>query len=212
MLRKMRSLFLGTLVLSLMTVSTSCGKNDSSNISIPGVTGPTVTLLDDNILISAVFQGMELDGGLRYQIPKYKNSYLELSPDLQSSGTLLSVSVSLKDVFDGELQKLDPMKLPGGRALPGVASGALPAVAFSVEKFHNMAVYLGPEVFGIFIPSKVGVDGSIASFRYYVSSKRAGTISLVGSDTNGENSGILLMLDLKGKVKQQLMNVYKRYN
>ena len=40
----------------------------------------------------------------------------------------------------------------------------------------------------------------------------AGMVSVVGADENGENSGVLLMLDMKGQVKSQLMNVYKKYN
>lgn len=192
--------------------ATSCGQNEGSNIEIAGVKGPTVTLLQDNMLISMVFENVQLDGGLRYNIPKYKYSYLEISPDLQSNGTLMSISVSLKDIVEGGLENQDPQKLPGGRNLPGVATGSLPAVAFSIEKFHNMTFYLGKENFGIFVPAEIGVDGAIASFRYYVNQKRAGTVSVVGKDANGEYSGLLLMLDMKGAVKNQLMNVYKKYN
>jgi hypothetical protein len=98
------------------------------------------------MMISMVFENVQLDGGLRYNIPKYKYSFLEISPDLESNGTLMQVSVSLKDIVDGGLDQLDPQKLPGGRNLPGVASGSLPAVAFSIEKFHNMSLYLGKDV------------------------------------------------------------------
>lgn len=192
--------------------ATSCGNNSGSNIEIAGVKGPKVTLLQDNLQIDMVFENVQLDGGLRYNIPKYKYSYLEISPDLQSTGTLMSISISLKDIVDGNLDKLDPQKLPGGRNLPGVSGGSLPAVAFSIEKFHNMSFYLGKSVFGIFVPASVGVDGAIASFRYYVNSKAAGTISLVGNDENGEHAGILLMLNLTGATKSQMMKVYNKYN
>lgn len=192
--------------------ATSCGNNSGSNIEIAGVKGPKVTLLQDNLQIDMVFENVQLDGGLRYNIPKYKYSYLEISPDLQTSGTLMSISISLKDIVDGNLDKLDPQKLPGGRNLPGVSGGSLPAVAFSIEKFHNMSFYLGKSVFGIFVPAQVGVDGAIASFRYYVNSKAAGTISLVGNDENGEHAGILLMLNLTGATKAQMMKVYNKYN
>ena len=192
--------------------ATSCGKNDSSNIEIAGLKGPKVSLLQDNLIISAVFENVQLDGGLRYNIPKYKYSFLEISPDLESSGTMMQVSISLKDLVGGGLDQLDPQKLPGGRNLPGVKAGSLPAVAFSIEKFNNMSLYVGKDVFGVFLPTKVGVDGAIASFRYYIGEKRAGTISVVGADENGENSGVLLMLDMKGQVKSQLMNIYKKYN
>ncbi len=146
---------IASVALSAAIFSTSCGQGGSKlNMEIPGVKGPVVTLVEDNVLISMVFQDLVIDGGLRYAIPKYPNSYLEIAPDFQSGGTLMAVSVSLQDVFHGQAKFLDPQKLPGGRPLPGVLGGQLPAVAFSIEKFHNMAFYLGPEIFGIFVPLK----------------------------------------------------------
>jgi hypothetical protein len=204
-LSKSRSLLLAT-VMTLGIFSTSCGNGTSaSNIQVPGVNGMSVTLNQDNVLISMVIQSIQIDGGLRYNIPKYPNSYLEISPDLQSAGTLMAVSISLKDVFNTSLQTLDPQALPGGRALPGVATGRLPAVAFSIAKFHNMGVYIGPKLFGIFIPvSGLGLGNSMITARYYSGANRIGNISLVGEDANGENSGILLMLDMGTSVQSQL--------
>lgn len=194
-------------------LSTSCGDGTSaSNIQVPGVSNMSVTLVQDNVLISMVFDGLQLDGGLRYNIPKYPNSYLEISPDLASAGTLMAISVSLKDVFDTSLQQLNPATLPGGRSLPGVAGGRLPAVAFSIEKFKNMGFYLGPKVFGVFIPVKtLGIGTSIITARYYTGQNRIGNISLVGEDANGENAGILLMLDMSTTTQSQLKSVAKKY-
>jgi hypothetical protein len=194
-------------------LSTSCGDGTSaSNIQVPGVSNMSVTLVQDNVLISMVFDGLQLDGGLRYNIPKYPNSYLEISPDLASSGTLMAISVSLQDVFNTSLQQLNPATLPGGRSLPGVAGGKLPAVAFSIEKFKNMGFYLGPKVFGVFIPVKtLGIGTSIITARYYTGQNRIGNISLVGEDANGENAGILLMLDMSSTTQTQLKSVAKKY-
>lgn len=194
-------------------LSTSCGDGTSaSNIQVPGVNNMSVTLVQDNVLISMVFDGLQLDGGLRYNIPKYPNSYLEISPDLASSGTLMAISVSLKDVLDTSLQQLNPATLPGGRSLPGVAGGKLPAVAFSIEKFKNMGFYLGPKVFGVFIPLKsLGIGTSIITARYYTGQNRIGNLSLVGEDANGENAGILLMLDMSTSTQSQLKSVAKKY-
>ena len=206
-----KKLFVG-LLLGLSMMITACGDGeDRRNIEIPGVDGPTVTLNKDDVLITMVFEKISLDGGIRYAIPKYQNSYIEVSPDLQSSGTLMSVSVSLDDVFGGGLNSLPAQVLPGGRALPGVAGGSLPAVAFSIEKFNNMAFYLGPDVFGFFVPANTGIGQSIATFRFYSSGSRVGNISLVGEDSNGENSGVLLMLDMKGSTKKRLKKQSRRY-
>lgn len=203
--KKSHSLLLACAV-TIGLFSTSCGKGTSaSNIAVPGVNNMSVVLNQDYVLISMVFQSIQLDGGLRYNIPKYPNSYLEISPDVQSAGTLMAVNISLKDVFNINVQTLDPLALPGGRALPGVAGGRMPAVAFSIAKFNNMGVYIGPKLFGLFIPVKnLGIGSSIISARYYSGANRIGNISLVGVDANGENSGILLMLDMSGSVKSQL--------
>tara|TARA_R110002072_G_scaffold534_6_gene3915 strand:- start:92887 stop:93540 length:654 start_codon:yes stop_codon:yes gene_type:complete len=206
--------FLLTMLIALSVFSTSCGDGSSSaNLQIPGVKGPTVTMQQDNVLISIVMENLELQGGLRYSIPKYQHSYIEISPDLQSNGTLLSVYVSLKDVFDGNLDLLDPQALPGGRPLPGVASGKLPAVAFTIQKLRNVSFYLGPKLFGIFMPINLDIGtNNIISARFYSGKIRAGNLSMVGKDEMGENSGFLLLLDMGNSTKKRLKSVYKRYN
>ncbi|MCB9061337.1 MAG: hypothetical protein H6622_07435 [Halobacteriovoraceae bacterium] len=196
-------------ITSLGLFSVGCGGDGGShrNFTIPGVNGPTIHLQQDKILISMVMEKIQVDGGLRYSIPKYPNSSIELGPDFQSDGTLLSFSIDLDDVFSGNANQLDPQALPGGRAIPGVASGQLPAVAFTIEKFENVSIYLGPKVFAIFIPIKgMNMDNTILTFRHYVNNTRVGNLSLVGEDINGENSGIFLALDL-GKYKNQLQKI-----
>jgi hypothetical protein len=173
----------------------------------------SVKLLQDTVFISMVFSNIQLDGGLRYSIPKYPNSYLEISPDLMSTGTLMAISISLKDAFDINLQSLDPQALPGGRALPGVAAGRLPAVAFSINKFKGVSFYMGPKLFGIFLPlGNLGIGNSIITARYYSGKSRIGNISLVGQDANGENSGLLLMLDMGTAVQTQLKAYSQKFN
>lgn len=213
LLLKSKSLFL-SLVMGSALLFTSCGGDTTSgsNLQIPGIDGPKITLVQDTVLISIVFQNLQLDGGLRYNIPKYPKSYLEISPDLMSSGTLMAINLSLDDVLDGRLQTLDPQTLPGGRALPGVAGGRLPAVAFTIEKFKNMSFYVGPKLFGVFIPlHDPGIGSSIITARYFVGQNRMGNLSLVGADVNGENAGLLLMLDMNSQVKSQLKAVAKKF-
>lgn len=201
----------GLVILSmlLMGILTSCGDSgtDGRNIDIPGVDGPYVVLNDDDVLISMVFESLPLEGGLRYNIPKYPNSYVEVAPDFQSNGTLLSFSIALKDVFSDSVGALDPQTLPGGRPLPGVRDGRLPAVAFSIENFFGVGVYIGPSVFGLYVPFNTGFDTAIVTARFYTDGVRTGNISLIGRDTDGKNSGLLLMLDLGSKTKRLLKQV-----
>ena len=127
-------------------------------------------------------------------------------------GLLMAFSISLDDIFKGDLDNLDPQALPGGRALPGVAEGRLPAVAFSIRKFHGISIYLGPKIFGVFVPlKKLDMDGLILSSRFYTSGSRVGTISLVSEDEYNENAGVLLMLDMGRATKKKLEKISDKF-
>ena len=193
-------------VLLYSVLLTSCGSGTSgSNLKIAGINGPKVILLGDNILIDVVFENISIQAGARYGIPKYPNSYIEVSPDLESNGTLMAFSVSLDDIFAGRAQRLDPLTLPGGRPVPGVSGGTLPAVAFSVPSFHNIGFYIGPKVFGVWIPlPQYKVPAAILTTRFYTGSKRVGNLSLLGTDANGENAGLFLALVVSSREKRML--------
>lgn len=204
---RMKKLLSGILIVFFALSMTACNKDTDSktSLSIPGVDGPELSLVDDSLLISVVFEELSVEGGLRYAIPNYPNSYIEVSPDFDSEGTLMAVSVDLDDLFGGSLEGLDPMTLPGGRALPGVASGTLPAVAFTIPQWKNISFYLGSDVFGVFFPiSGLGMQGSMITARFYSDGKRTGNISLVGEDDDGENAGFLLLLDLDSAMAKKL--------
>ena len=106
------------------------------------------------------------------------------------------------------MTRLDPLSLPGGRAIPGVSEGALPAVAFSIDKLKNMAFYVGPKIFGIWIPlKKLDLQGAMITTRFYTGETRVGNLSLVGSDQNGENAGFFLALSVSSSQKRRLERV-----
>lgn len=206
-----RSLILAMLM-SFALFLTGCGNGGTANIQIPGVAGPTVKLEAQNIVIDVVFEKIMMEGGLHYAIPQLEDSFVDLSADPTTGGTHMAFTVSIAGLLKGYGAGVDPLKLPGGRLLPGVASGALPAVAFTVEKFQNVTFYIGKDVFGFFVPCDVGFDANIASFRYYIGDKRGGNISMVGRDVDGANSGILLLLDMNNQVKGKLQNYLARGN
>ena len=158
-----------------------------------------------------VLKDVQVIGGLRYNIPQYEKSYLEVSTHLETGGMLLAINLHADDLLDGDLRALPPQNLPGGRPLPSVFGGSLPAVAFTVESLHNMTFYLSKNIYGLFVPLHLDVDGAIATFKYYIGDKRAGTLSIVGADENGENSGVLLLINLDDEFKTTLKRLSDYY-
>lgn len=201
----------GVLIFISLFAFTACF-NGGTNIEIPSVKGPTVTLHQDEVQIVATVTNVRVDDELRYDIPKFDHSYLTVNNDSSGDGVIVDVRLSLVDILGDDVVLLPPQFLPGGRNLPGVASGSLPASAFTIPEFHNLTAYVGKDVFGIFIPVKFEIDDYIGTFRFHIGKKRAGNISIVGRDSNGENSGFLLLLDMKGGVKRYLKRQKRKYS
>ena len=185
-------------ILGFSTLSCKSGGQGGS-VEIDGIDGPNVVVEDDHLYIEVTFENIELLGGLRYPIPEYPNSHVEIAPPFDAEGLRLSAYISFDDLGGDFLTGLDPQTLPGGRPLPGVRSGKLPAVAFSIKEFNNIHIYAGNNFFGIFLPMpSLDVQYAIVTARFYLDDgTRAGNISLVGQDQNGENGGFLLLLNLK---------------
>lgn len=199
------------LIAGALFFSAACGDNQRDNLKIEGIDGPHIALHQDQILITTVFENISIDGGLRYNLPKFENSYVEVGPDLQSDGTLMAVNISISDLLGDIADILDPQTLPGGRALPGVSGGSLPALAFTIKKWNNVTIYVGKDIFGVFYPFNLDIDGAIATFRFYIGEKKAGNISLVGKDNAGENSGVLLLLEMDATTKRLLKKRARKY-
>lgn len=188
----------------LMIVSVGlvgCGGDGSGlNPEIDGVVGPNVEFSGEYMQMSMVFKTLKLDGGLTLPIPEFPNSSLSIGPDFQSDGTLLTLAVSVKD-FGVDDDLLDPTRLPGGRPLPGVASGELPAVALQIPQLFNTIFYVGKQIVGFFVPTDFlnldVIKGAILTFKFHNGEgKRIGNLSLVGGDENSENAGILILINV----------------
>jgi hypothetical protein len=190
--------------LSILAMASGCGKGSGKNPTISGVTGPNVSYVNGQFTMSLVLTQLNLVGGGTLPIPHMPNSYLEISPDLQSTGTLIQVGLSPADLAalsGGGVNLLPPTDLPGGRALPGVSGGQLPAVAVQVPSWDNVTFYVGPQIFGLFVPVKLGLAGYEATFRFYdTNGLDIGNISLVGEDTTNANSGFLVLIPIAGQV------------
>jgi hypothetical protein len=197
-------------------ILTACGGSGSgSNTVIEGMTGPDVEMVNGKVMLTMVFKDVFIDGGVTIPIPKYPQSTLQVGPDFASNGTLVSLVINAADYLGNQGSGLDPQTLPGGRPLPGVAAGSMPAVALNVPQLWNSVLYVGPEVIGFFVPfQKLNMAGAIVSFRFYDKSNKAvGLVSLVGADANGQNAGVLAMMNsgLLGIKSMSMMEKYKLY-
>jgi hypothetical protein len=193
--------YVGTSLAVLMAITlTACGGGSSAgkNPLIQGITGPDVEVVNGRLILSMVFQNISIDAGATIPIPKYPNSSIQVGPDFQSAGTLLVVTIAASDFLGSHGNFFDPQTLPGGRPLPGVAAGFLPALAIQVPQLMNMCFYVGPQVIGVFVPfNKLNLAGTILTFRFFNKSGSAvGELSLVGADSAGKNAGILAMVDV----------------
>lgn len=204
---KMKKSVVAALAVVVATTLTGCGgKGVGLNPEIAGVTGPDVELVNGRLMLSMVFNNIVVDGGATIPIPKYPNSSVQIGPDFQSAGTLLVLTISVTDFLGDKGQSMNPQTLPGGRPLPSVAAGVMPAIALQIPQLFNTVLYVGPEVIGFFVPfKKLDLAGSILSFRFYnKAGAPVGILSLVGSDAAGLNAGILAMMraDLMGIIKK----------
>lgn len=201
-----KSVMAGLAVLVAITFTACGGKGSGLNPSIAGITGPDVELVNGRLILSMVFSSITVDGGATIPIPKYPNSSVQVGPDFLSAGTLLVLTVSVTDFLGDKGASLNPQSLPGGRPLPSVAAGVMPAIAMQIPQLFNTVLYVGPEVIGFFVPfKKLDLAGSILSFRFYnKANEPIGILSLVGSDAAGLNAGILAMMraDLLGIIKK----------
>lgn len=189
-----------TLALSI----SACGKGSSKNVKIDGVDGPKVNFVDGKLTMAVVLKNAQIDFGVRIPLPYMPESYLEVGPDFASNGYLINLGVDSKDVIalaKDHVNQLDPLTLPGGRPLPGIAEGFLPGLAVQVPKLNDLVFYVGAALFGVFIPVELPWKDYIGTFRFYDGAGDSiGNISIVGKDAEKNTSGFLLLLNLRGKV------------
>lgn len=203
---QLKKVMVSSLAVLMAITFTACGgKGTGVNPTIEGVTGPDVEIVNGRIILSMTFNNISVDGGATIPIPKYPNSSIQVGPDFHSAGTLLVLTISVTDFLGDKGSMFNPQTLPGGRPLPTVAAGVLPAIAIQVPQLFNTVFYVGPSVIGFFVPfKKLNLAGSILSFRFYdKAGAPKGILSLVGSDASGGNAGILALLsvDLMGIIK-----------
>ena len=195
------------LCVSMCLPLNGCVTGGGSNHAIPGVTGPDVELAGGYLRVSMVFNLLSVDAGVRIPIPKYPNSSLEFGPDFLSGGALLTLTVAVADFMNDQGTFFDPQTLPGGRPLPALAAGKLPAVAIQVPQLANTVFYIGKEVLGFFVPIK-GLDfmpGLMPYWRHHNKNREpVGILALIGPDAQMKNSGFLVLM------RADLLGIFKK--
>jgi hypothetical protein len=183
------------------------GCKGGSNPVLENIVGPNVVNNDGNLVMSMVFKNLSLDGGIGFKVPKLSNSYFNISPDVQSQGTLIQFTIDARDIANmmGGVIPMDPLTLPGAhhRPLPVIANGVLPGFAFEVNALGHTVFYGGKNLFGAFIPVKLGLKDVMGTFKFSGKDKAGngatvGTISIIGEGPDGwkvDASGILLMFN-----------------
>src|ERR1700677_3318567 len=93
-LKAVTSLLAVALAMSACGTGTNGSGTGGSNPTIPGVTGPTVTYVNGNFTMSVVLQNISVSAGITVPIPHMPNSTIEVGPDLQTNGLLLSTTLA----------------------------------------------------------------------------------------------------------------------
>lgn len=178
------------ILLLLSLLATSCGK-----LNIPGVKGPNLSTTETHATIDLTIENLDIDGTVSVEVPKFGDSFVALE-GLAEGGTTIGFNFDIDTLTNGTVEPLEPKTLPGGREIP-VLGGTLPGVAFNIPAAKNVHVYLGRKVYGFFLPIDFPspVQG-ILTYEVKVKGKKYGLAAVVGNDDNGENSGLLILIDL----------------
>lgn len=208
-------LSLKVIVLTLaMALATSCGNQPAGLPNIPGVQGPIFNVVDGKVMITFNFLTLGSNFGGRIPLPKAKNSFVEITPNIIDGGTTAQFILDVDDLGSSGLGAQDPTTLPDGRPLPGIPGGQLPAYAFHVHEILDSTFYYNTNLFGFFTPiSKLDTRGLSAYYKVVIKEKDAGLLGIVPSDENGENAGFTLFLKLdafKNKDLKKLINLSKK--
>lgn len=208
-------LSLKVLVLTLaMALATSCGNQPQGLPNIPGVQGPLFNVVDGQVMITFNFLTLNSNFGGRLPLPKTKNSFVEITPNIIDGGTTAQFLLDVEDLRSAGLGMSDPTTLPDGRPLPGIPGGKLPAAAIHVHQILDSTLYFNSNLFGLFIPiNKLNTQGLSAYYKVVIKNQDAGLLGIVPSDENGENAGFTLFLKLdtlRNKDFQKLINLSKK--
>jgi hypothetical protein len=197
----MRKLLCNLCFLAALILLPACGnQSGSSEPGIKGVGKFTYSVSAGRAYLSVVFESLSMDVGARVPLSKPEGGYIELSPDFQSAGTLVAVSVPLSSLFKDH-RDLPVVGLPDGRAIPGVRGGALGAAAVELPVIGLSYFYLSADAYGIFFPVNLPDVPVLVSSK--VKDDKGNLLGIIwGIPKNGKatQSGVLFLFPVDGGV------------
>ncbi len=192
-----------------MALAASCGKQEGLP-QINGISGPYINVVDGKIRVTIKFLNLQLDGGAGIIIPETHNSSLELMPNVEDGGMMLTMSIDTEELKDINIGIGDSNTLPDGRPLPGFPGGSIQnslRIDTKVGK-QDVSFYFHQKFLGLWMPFGFETAQISGYWNINVNSKNVGFLGIVGNDVaNNRKAGGVLLLRLENLKNQQLQKL-----
>ena len=197
------------IILSLVILfATSCGQTPKLP-EIPGVKGPTFNLMDGKVMVTIKLLKANLNVGAKVPIPKTKDSFFEVSPNVEDGGTLVVFYLDVEDLKNMNIGIGEGNTLPDGRPIPGIPGGTLQGSLRADTELLDMSFYFHKSLFGFFIPLGWDTNGFGGYWNVVINNKNIGLLGAVSSDSQGHGAGIILFLRLEQVKDRQFQKLLK---
>jgi hypothetical protein len=193
-------------------LTSSCGQTPKLP-QIPGIKGPQFNLLDGKVMITIKLIRANLNIGAKVPIPKTKDSFFEVSPNLEDGGTIVVFYLDVEDIKDMNIGIGEGNTLPDGRPIPGVPGGTLQSSLRADTELLDMSFYFHKKLFGFYIPIGWDTHGIAGYWNIVVNEKNIGVLGSVASDQQGNGAGLILFLrldQLQNKQLQQMLRLSRQ--
>ncbi len=183
---------------TILTLSVSCLKQGNT-VSIEGVNGPLINVVNGKILFSVGLENLNLPIGVSLPLSnELKGGSVTVGPDLENGGSMIQVAFNADSLNSDYFEVVPGNTLPNGDIFPFTLSGELPAHAINIPEALDITVYASNKLFGFFVPVKF--PDYITFGAYYplsIGGKEVGHFTVVGNNSAGEGSGIIVMLSME---------------
>jgi hypothetical protein len=164
-------------------------------------------LLDGKVMITMKLLKANLNIGAKVPIPKTKDSYFEVSPNVEDGGTLVVFYLDVEDLKNMNIGIGDGNTLPDGRPIPGIPGGTLEGSLRADTELLDMSFYFHKSLFGVFIPLGWDTNGFGGYWNVVINDKNICLLGAVSSDGQGHGAGIVLFLRLEQLKERQFQKL-----